>query len=388
MSVVTIDYVRLRRAALGTALVFTAAGTVTGAWASRLPSIRDRIDATAGQLSLALLAMGIGSVLAMPVAGYACRWFGSRQVTLVTVAIGCSAFVAAGFAGSLTVLIGVMFVFGIVFGSWDVSMNVQGSAVDLRASRDWMPRYHACWSAGTVLGAASGALAARVGLSVQVHFSLAAAVAAAACLVGISMYIEERATPDPETTSAATPRRRVITRQLLLITLSATTIEGAAIDWLALYLADDRGVSHASAALGFTVFATAMALGRFAGTPVNARLGRDVAVRIGGLLSIAGLLLTVLPPVLAVNYVGAVLWGLGTCLVFPAAVSAAGETARPAEAIGVVTTLGYGAILVGPPLIGGLADQIGLGRALLSLLVLGTAVAVLAPAVRVRPSGE
>ena len=89
-----------------------------------------------------------------------------------------------------------------------------------------------------------------------------------------------------------------------------------------------------------------------------------------------------LPPVLALNYAGAALWGLGTCLVFPAAVSAAGETDRPAEAIGVVTTLGDGAILVGPPVIGALADRIGLGHALLSLLVLGATVAVLAPVVR------
>jgi MFS family permease len=393
MSVVTADLVRLKRAALGTALVFTAAGTATGAWAARLPSIRDRIDATPGQLSLALLAMGIGSVIAMPVAGYACRWFGSRQITLVTVAIACSAFTAAGFAPTLRVLIGVMFVFGIALGSWDVSMNVQGSAVDLRAGRDWMPRYHACWSVGTVIGAASGALAARTGLSVQAHFTLTAVIAALACLVGIAAYIEERGVPDPSAAQPGTPSRRgFVTRTLLLIgliTLSATTIEGAAIDWLALYLADDRGASHANAALGFTVFATAMAIGRFAGTPINARLGRDVAVRIGGFLGIAGVLVTVLAPVLALNYAGAALWGLGTCLVFPAAVSAAGETERPAEAIGVVTTIGYGAILVGPPVIGGLADQIGLGRALLSLLVLGVIVAVLAPTVRSsRASGE
>jgi predicted MFS family arabinose efflux permease len=392
VSVVTPDRVRLTRAALGTALVFTAAGTVTGVWASRLPSIRDRIDATPGQLSLALLAMGVGSVIAMPVAGYACRWFGSRQVTLVTVAVGCAAFGVAGFAPSLSVLIGVMFVFGIAFGSWDVSMNVQGSAVDLRASHDWMPRYHACWSLGTVVGAASGALAARAGLSVQAHFTMAGVIAAVACLAGIAWYIEERGVRDPATVETGTaPRGRVVTGALLLIgliTLSATTIEGAAIDWLALYLADDRGASHASAALGFTVFATAMTVGRFAGTPINARLGRDVAVRIGGVLGVAGVLLTVLSPVLVGNYVGATLWGLGTCLVFPAAVSAAGETDRPAEAIGVVTTIGYGAILVGPPVIGGLADQIGLGRALLSLLVLGVTVAVLAPTVRSSRQGR
>jgi len=156
---------------------------------------------------------------------------------------------------------------------------------------------------------------------------------------------------------------------------------------MAIYLADERDVSHASAALGFTVFAVAMTLGRFVGTPVSERLGRATAVRIGGILAMAGVAVTVLAPVLALNYAGALLWGAGVCLVFPAGVSAAGETERPAESIAFVTTLGYGAILVGPPAIGALADRIGLGHALLVLVVLGALVAVLAPAVRDK-SGE
>jgi MFS family permease len=88
--------------------------------------------------------------------------------------------------------------------------------------------------------------------------------------------------------------------------------------------------------------------------------------------------------------VGAALWALGVCLVFPAAVSAGGEAPeRPADAIAAVTTIGYGGFLVGPTLIGLLAEQVGLGRALLVLLVLAGGIAALAPAVRSRrpPAG-
>jgi MFS family permease len=98
-----------------------------------------------------------------------------------------------------------------------------------------------------------------------------------------------------------------------------------------------------------------------------------------------GVLVTVFGPGLASVYVGAALWALGVCLVFPAAVSAGGEAPeRPADAIAAVTTIGYGGFLVGPPLIGLLAEQVGLGRALLVLLVLAGGIAVLAPAVRSR----
>src|SRR6185503_13243015 len=86
-----------------------------------------------------------------------------------------------------------LFVFGLTFGSWDVSMNVQGSAVETRAGRQWMPRYHACWSAGSIIGAALGALAAGAHLTFGTHFAIAAIGAAVAVAAGQSMFIDERA---------------------------------------------------------------------------------------------------------------------------------------------------------------------------------------------------
>jgi MFS family permease len=122
---------------------------------------------------------------------------------------------------------------------------------------------------------------------------------------------------------------------------------------------------------------------------VAERLGRHGAVRAGGLVSFVGVVVTVLGPGLASAYVGAALWALGVCLVFPAAVSAGGEAPeRPADAIAAVTTIGYGGFLLGPPLIGLLAEQVGLGRALLVLLVLAGGITALAPAVRSRRSGS
>jgi fucose permease len=174
-----------------------------------------------------------------------------------------------------------------------------------------------------------------------------------------------------------------------VVTICATTLEGAAADWLALYLTDERGATQSLAAFGYAVFAVAMAGGRFSGTAAAERLGRHGAVRVGGVVSFVGVLVTVLGPGIGSAYVGAALWALGVCLVFPAAVSAGGEAPeRPADAIAAVTTIGYGGFLLGPPLIGLLAEQAGLGRALLVLLVLAAGIAALAPAVRSRRPGS
>jgi predicted MFS family arabinose efflux permease len=420
----------LRRAALATALVFASNGFLLVAWVARLPATRDRLGASAAELGLVLLAPGMGSLLSMPFSGRWCRRFGSRLVVAATTVAASAMLGTLAVVPNLVALGLALFVLGAFYGSWDVAMNVHGSAVEQRAGREWMPRYHACWSVGGIAGAACGALAAQLDVPLAPHFAAVAATCTGVNLLALRSFIEDRAeaaphpgpshppgpSPPPGTAhppgpvagppegersrgrgsvpaavhSPARGGARVLGGRLLLVgavTLCATTLEGAAADWLALFLTDERGASASLAAFGYAVFAVAMAGGRFSGTAVAERLGRDGAVRAGGLVSFAGVLLTVLGPGLVAAYVGAALWALGVCLVFPAAVSAGGEAPeRPADAIAAVTAIGYGGFLLGPPLIGLLADRVGLGRALLVLLLLAAGIAALAPAVRSRPT--
>jgi predicted MFS family arabinose efflux permease len=423
---------RLGRAALATALVFAVNGFLLASWVSRLPATRDRLGASVAELGLVLLAPGFGSLLSMPFSGRWCHRFGSRVVIAATTVAASVALVALAVVPTSFTLGLALFVWGSFYGSWDVAMNVHGSAVEQRAGREWMPRYHACWSVGGIAGAGCGALAAQAGMPLTLHFSGVAVLCTGLVMVALRAFIEDRtevpargapgtlepalpvpgppegeSSPPREAVAAGVhnPRRRrrrrlpgrvhspgprVLTGRLLLVgavTLCATTLEGAAADWLALYLTDERGATQSLAAAGYAVFAVAMAGGRFSGTAVAERLGRDGAVRVGGVVSFVGVLLTVLGPGLVSVYLGAALWALGVCLVFPAAVSAGGEAPeRPADAIAAVTTIGYGGFLLGPPLIGLLAEQVGLGRALLVLLVLAGGIATLAPAVRSRRS--
>jgi predicted MFS family arabinose efflux permease len=383
---------RLRRAALATALVFTVNGFLLAAWVARLPATRDRLGASVAELGLVLLAPGFGSLLSMPFSGRLCRRFGSRRVVAATTVAASAALALLAVVPTLALLAATLFAWGSCYGSWDVAMNIHGSAVEQAAGREWMPRYHACWSVGGIAGAGLGALAAHAGIGLAWHFAAVAVLCVVLVGVGLRSFIEDRAAADTRHPHPDPRPRRTRTRlpagRLLLVgvvTLCATTLEGAAADWLALFLTDERDATASLAAAGYGVFAVAMAGGRFSGTVVAERLGRDGAVRVGGLMSLAGVLLTVTGPGLASAYLGAVLWALGVCLVFPAAVSAGGEVPeRPQDAIAAVTTIGYGGFLLGPPLIGLLAEQVGLGRALLVLLVLAAGIAVLAPAVRSR----
>src|SRR4029450_7565330 len=237
--------------------------------------------------------LGFGSLLSMPFSGRGCRRFGSRVVIATTTVAASLALVALALVPTLVTLGMALFAWGSFYGSWDVAMNVHGSAVEQRAGREWMPRYHASWSVGGIAGAGCGALAAHAGMPLALHFGVVAVLCTALVMVALRSFIEDRAvTPTPGTPKPPrSARARVLTGRLLLVgvvTLCATTLEGAAADWLALYLTDERRATQSLAAFGYAVFAVAMAGGRFSGTAVAERLGRGGAGGAGGVGRPAG----------------------------------------------------------------------------------------------------
>ncbi len=378
---------RLRRAGIATGVVFAVSGVAQGTWASRIPALRDAVGATEAELGRALLAMGIGSLLSMPLTGRVVSRVGSKRVITITAAVALTAMVMLAFASSVLMLAAALFVFGFSYGAWDVAMNVHGHAAESQAGRDWMPRYHAMWSFGAMIGAVLGVGAAALDVSPRGHFLTAALVSAPVLVVALTMFISDRAVAaaaDEHAHDQPRAARRFLSPRLAAIgalTLSGTIAEGAASDWFALLLADERGATEAGAAAGYTVFALAMGLTRFAGPQIIAWRGRTAALRLAGVALTVGVVVTLAVPVLAAAYVGALLWGLGAALVFPAAMSAAGETpGRSADAIAFAATLGYAAILVGPPLIGFLGHAIGLGTALWVVAIGGLGVFLFAPA--------
>jgi MFS family permease len=382
----------VRRAAWATRLVFAANGGLFATWVSRLPAVRDDLGADERGLGFALLFTAVGSLLAMPLSGRLVSTVGARKVLTACIVVGALAYPCLALAPDLVVLGAVLFVVGACVGVWDVAMNVSGHVVEREAGRDLMPGFHAAWSIGAVIGAGLGALAAKVGLDPVIHFTVVCTTMSLVALLAV------RAMPDgtEEPTAAETadgehhvPVRTgpLITDPRLIglgvMTFCAAWAEGSANDWLALMLADDRGASGALAAAGFAVFATAMTLGRLAGTATVSRLGRVRTLRVGAMVATVGVVLLLTVPVLGVAYVGALLWGLGISVGFPLAMTAAGETpGRGPSAIATVATIAYSGFLVGPPLIGTLAHDVGLDHALWVVVLLAGGMFALAGTAR------
>ncbi len=374
----------LRRAALATATVFALSGGLAASWVSRLPTLRDQLDTDTAALGFALLCLGLGSILVMPMTAPLCNRYGSRAVVVAAAVPSTVLLVSLVLAPNVVALGAALLGLGACYGSWDVAMNIQGSFVERAADRPWMSRYHACWSVGSIAGAGLGALAALLGVGVAAHFALVGALVAVGVVVAVRTFVDERsghATAEPQQNAGRLVNRRLVL--LGLITLCGTTIEGAAADWLGLHIADDLGGTAAVAAAGYAVFATAMTTARFAGPPILTRLGRVTTLRVAGATAGLGVLMAALANALPLAMAGAAIWGLGVALVFPSAMSAGGETpGRSAAGIATVATIGYGGFLLGPPLIGVLGHQIGLNNALLLLLGLAAIIMILAPASR------
>ncbi|PYI67314.1 MFS transporter [Arthrobacter livingstonensis] len=174
-------------------------------------------------------------------------------------------------------------------------------------------------------------------------------------------------------------------RTLLIgvLVLGLALAEGAAGDWVALALADGYGSSNAVGALGYGIFVSAMTIGRFAGTMVLDRYGRVAALRASAALAVVGLAVFVFAPNQEIALAALLFWGLGSALGFPVGMSAASDDPDHAAArVSVVSTIGYGAFLGGPPLLGLLAEHIGVLHSLLAVLVMLVVAFLLTPVVR------
>jgi fucose permease len=384
------------RARTRVTLVFVLNGLLFASWVSRIPAVRDALELSHRDIGLVLLTISLGAVIALPSTGLVVLRLGAATTIRVAVTVCASGLVVAGFAGGVGMLVGGLFLMGLGTGAWDVAMNVEGARVERRLGRAVMPHFHGAWSVGSVVGALGGALVNYAGVPTAVHLTVVAVGAVVAGMVAcggflpveqrVSGRLEPARVPGDASGASGRPHTghrhplrawlepRTLAIGLLVLTFAFT--EGTANDWLALALIDGYGVANAVGVLTFALFTGAMMTGRFLGTVLLDRFGRVRVLQSSVLLAIAGLLLVVTGGSPAVAMAGSIAWGLGASLGWPVGVSAASDDpAHAAARVSVVSSVGYGAFLAGPPLVGFVAQRSDVVHAL--WLVLGALVLAL-----------
>ena len=377
---------RPRVARLAIATIFLTNGVLVANWFARIPDVKQRLDLSEGALSLALLSAAIGALLAQPTAGWVIGRVGSRIVTAAMALLFCASVVLLGLARSLPVLMLVLGIFGACNGALDVAMNAQAAMVERQYGRSIMNSFHGLWSVGGLSGATLGGLAASRDLPLAAHFLIAAGVAAIVMLLALRGLV-----PDGGASSSHDPAFALPPRALLpmgIVAFCALVSEGAIGDWGAIYLREGLGSTPGIAATGYAVFALLMAAGRFTGDWLTMRFGAAHVVRVSGVLVVAGIALALVSRTPSIAIAGFALVGAGVSCIFPLILSQAARTpgVAPGTGIAAMATAGYTGFLVGPPLIGSVAEAASLrgGLAVLGIfglliVLLGTAVTSSAP---------
>ncbi|MFD1875583.1 MFS transporter [Hymenobacter bucti] len=356
-----------------TRLVFFVIGLSGAAWAPLVPFAKIRNQLNEGQLGLLLLCLGIGSILAMPVAGALAARYGCRRVILAAMGLVCLALPLLSLAAPLALLAPALFVFGVGLGSVDCVINMQAVLVERASGRTLMSGFHGFFSVGGMVGAGSLSALLSAGVSPVAATGILTVVSA-----GVLLYAAPHLLAYGSSSTGpafALPRGVVLFIGLLCFILFLT--EGSILDWSAVFLSTERAVKPAWAGLGYTVFSLAMLLGRFTGDVLVRRLGGRVMLSFGGLLAALGLTLTVLVPSWQVGLGGYALVGAGCANMVPVLFSAVGrQQVMPAHlAIPAISTIGYAGILAGPALIGFVAQATNFTTAFLCLAALLVGVA-------------
>jgi len=334
-----------------------------------------------GELGIALLGTAFGALVAMNLSGYLAARFGSRSVTVIASMSLCLMLPLLALAPTLPLLVGTLVLFGASNGSMDVAMNAQGVAVERQYGRPILNSFHACYSLGGLAGALAGGLVASHSIAPLPHF-----LGVALFCVILTLSIARSLLPagaEAQGTAVAFARP---TRAILVLGLVAFCVvlgEGAIADWSTIYLNGTLRTGTGLAAAGYAAFSMVMAMGRGVGDQLTARLGPRTMMQLGGLVAAIGLTLALIVTWIPIALLGFGLVGAGFSVVFPLTLSAAGRTSKQAAstAIAAVATCGYVGFLVGPPVIGFVADTLSLRIALGFVVVLSLCAAVCARAV-------
>ena len=368
------------RARWALATIFLLQGVIWGSWVPHIPLAKERLDVGTGIFGLALLAIAVGAVTAMPLAGALINRLGSARMTAVTGMLSILAFLGPVLAPTLAGFMAVAFCYGAAVGSMDVALNAHGIAVEKALRRPTISLFHGVFSVGGMLGAFLGAAALGV-MGEWTHAFLVAVLLIALlmpCLPFLLPATIDRGLPG---TGFAWPTRATI--GLGLLCFLALAAEGSVIDWSAIMLRQGFALEAGTAALGYGLFSAGMALSRLIGDGLRVKFGAVRLVRGSAVLTALAMAAAVsLPnPWAAIAALAVAGFGIGNIAPILFAGGGRLEPQAPGRGIAAVTTLGYFGFLAGPPFIGFVAEITGLPTALGLMAATALVIAAFARAV-------
>lgn len=337
-------------------------------WAPLVPFVKQKLVISESYLGLLLLCLGIGSVIAMLIVGKLIARYGNRVVIGIS---GCALTLVLPLlvlSPNPPTLALTLFAFGATLGSLDVAINIHAVEVEQFAKRPLMSGFHALFSTGGFFGAATMTFLLSINIALIICCLLCAIAMLFAMLLAWPRLHTSKKTEDGA--GFAFPKGIVIL--LALLTAIAFLMEGAILDWSALLVTEKNLVPQTQGGLAYMLFSISMMCGRFIGDRMSIRFSDHAIIFWGALLAAAGIALVLIMPHALTALSGFLLLGFGAANIVPVLFRRAGnQKIMPVgPAIAAVSIAGYSGILLGPAVLGFIADVMGLSASFWILVVL------------------
>ncbi|MFI5410556.1 MFS transporter [Kaistia sp. UC242_56] len=356
-------------------------------WLIRIPDVQHKLGMDPATLAICLLGVPIGLVTSMAFSGAVVEWLGPRRAIKIGFPLLLVPLLLPGFAPTPTLLFFALVLVGLGMGPLEVALNVTADRIGRAIGRTVMSRCHAFWSFGLMGGSITGSLAATYNLPPEIHMIV---VVVCVFVIGEALasrlpHIEtaEDDAPKVKTSSFVLPSPKIVL--LCLFAFGMLLVEGGIIDWSAIYLRDVFGATPPTTGYALTAFSLVMAFGRLAGDWLSMRYGAVQMGRVCCTVALAGLLVMVFAVNPFMVIAGAAATGFGVSIVFPLAVTAAASReGPPAVNVAALSLLSFSGFLLGPPMVGFVAQFGGYRMGMATLLLATLMSLVLSGEVRPR----
>lgn len=365
-----------RRHRIAVSVFFFIAGFTFASWASRIPHIQVKFCLSEAQLGSVLLALPIGLMVSLLIAGALVAKWGSKKVLLFASVWYSFNLIMLGLVEHTWQLIAGLFFFGMAGNLFNISVNTQAVGVEKGYGRPIMASFHGIWSLAGFTGAAIGTLMVSWKMNPLHHFTICAFTA-----VLLIIFFQGKtimAADGSKQRAFALPDSFIL--QLGLIAFGCLVCEGTMFDWSGVYFKKVVEVPEKVTTLGYAAFMACMAAGRFMADRLIWKLGSKTMLITSGIVIFLGLMMAVLIPTLVAATIGFMLVGFGVSSVVPIVYSKAGQskTMHPGQALAAVSTVGFAGFLAGPPLIGFIAEATNLQWSFVIVALLGISTSLLA----------
>ena len=370
------NYLSQRRVALGALFFFM--GICFASWAARIPDIQAKFQLSEGELGTLLLCLPIGSMLGLPIAGWSVHHYGSRIVILICSFAYALTLPLIGLAPNLWVIAPVLMLFGTLGNIMNISLNTQALGFENLLGKSILASFHGIWSMAGFTGAGLGAGMIFLSFSPAAHYVVVALLSILMILLSQKFVINDKRASGEEGGLVLRKPDSLLLR-VGLISFLGMMAEGCMFDWSGVYFKKIVEAKPELVSLGYVCFMGAMASGRFVTDKAINRYGKIPVLQVSGILIFLGLLLAVLFPSLYTAALGFLMVGFGVASIVPVAYGIAGRSKlySPSVALAMVSTLSFFGFLVGPPLIGFIAEAFNLKISFALIAVNGLGILLL-----------